>query len=91
MIIDNNSSIKNQIAAYNANNAAQVNKQLKEQEQSATNGAITAITAPPQRVDKLEISNTAKNYTQIFDRIKSGEYDKPEIVNAVSRKLSKLV
>ncbi len=91
MIIENNSSIKNQMAAYNANNTAQVEKQQQQQNHSANNGAITTVMAPPPKVDKLELSDTAKNYTQFFDKIKSGEYDKPETVNAVSRKLSKLV
>lgn len=92
MVIDNNSSIKNQIAAYNQAQSQRLEKVQQQQEHSANNGAITA--AQPQsttKVDKLEISETARNYTQIFDKISSGEYDKPETINVVSRKLSKLI
>ncbi len=91
MVIDNNSYIKNQISNINSNNTAQVQKQQLQQEQSATNAAITAVPVQNQKLDKLEISETAKNYNQIFDKVKSGEYNKPETINAVARKLSKLI
>lgn len=76
-----NSNIKNPAAIYTANAGA------KQIAQVATAVSTTAPTMA--KTDKLELSDKAKNYGQIYDKIKNGEYDKPEIINAVARKLSK--
>ncbi len=77
-----NSNIKNPVAIYT------VNSGTKQTAQVATAVSISAPTMA-KKEDKLELSEKAKNYGQIYDKINNGEYDKPEIINAVARKLSK--
>lgn len=76
-----NSNIKNPTSIYSANNTAKQSSQIAT---AVSTGSQTMLKA-----DKLELSDKAKNYGPIYDKIKNGEYDKPEIINAVARKLSK--
>jgi hypothetical protein len=75
-----NSNIKNPVSVYSSSNT---NKQ------SAQVSAAVTANASSAKTDKLEVSEKAKNYSQIYDKIKNGEYDKPEVINAVARKLAK--
>ena len=77
-----NSNIKNPVSVYTANAGVK-----QAQAQSTINANVASNTA--SKADKLELSEKAKNYGAIYDKIKNGEYDKPEVINAVARKLSK--
>lgn len=62
---------------------------------SATSGKtavnVSTTVASSNKGDRLELSSNVKNYQKILEKIKSGEYDKPEVINKIANKLSDLL
>ena len=79
MKVENN--YKNTASVYNTNTG-----KLTQQ----TSSALVSSGNSAKKSDRLELSEKAKNYQQIYEKIKNGDYDKPEVLNSVAKKLAKI-
>ncbi len=73
---------KNPASVYNTNSEKLVRQ---------TSDAVVTSGSAAKKSDKLELSERARSYQQIYEKIKNGDYDKPEILNAVAKKLSSVL
>ncbi len=75
----------------NYKNAATVYSTNSGKITQQTNGAIASSVSTSKKSDRLELSEKAKSYQQIYEKIKNGDYDKPEVINAVAKKLAQVI
>ena len=80
MKVENN--YKNAASVYNTNSGKLVQQ---------TSGALVSSGTAAKKSDRLEVSEKAKSYQQIYEKIKNGDYDKPEVLNSVAKKLAQVI
>lgn len=76
-----NVNINSKASVYGAN------KQGVQQKQSGNAAAYASNES--KKGDRLELSQKAKSYQAIREKIASGEYDKPEVLMQVAINISK--
>jgi hypothetical protein len=80
MKVENN--YKNATSVYSTNSGKIV--------QQTTAAAVSSVSTA-KKSDRLELSEKAKSYQQIYEKIKNGDYDKPEVLNTVAKKLAQII
>lgn len=76
------------VDSVKGNRAEFAGKAQSKLEKKYSNESSSKPASNPVIADKLELSDEARTYLAIQNRIRSGFYDKPDVLNEVAIKLS---